>query len=51
MLWDNALGYHWIPLPVVKYSNEVMYTSSVFTFSFQFFLYKNQKKQLHRRNL
>ncbi|XP_069672029.1 uncharacterized protein [Periplaneta americana] len=22
MLWDNALGYHWIPLPVVKYSNE-----------------------------
>ncbi|XP_021922943.1 protein unc-13 homolog B isoform X11 [Zootermopsis nevadensis] len=22
MLWDNALGYHWIPLPHVKYSNE-----------------------------
>jgi len=30
MLWDNALGYHWIPLPVVKYSNEVMYTCSIF---------------------
>ncbi|XP_066996127.1 phorbol ester/diacylglycerol-binding protein unc-13-like, partial [Anabrus simplex] len=22
MLWDRALGYHWIPLPSVKYSNE-----------------------------
>jgi hypothetical protein len=23
MLWDNALGYHWIPLPAVKYSSQV----------------------------
>jgi hypothetical protein len=23
MLWDNALGYHWIPLPAVKYSTQV----------------------------
>ncbi|XP_049847988.1 phorbol ester/diacylglycerol-binding protein unc-13-like [Schistocerca gregaria] len=22
MLWDRALGYHWVPLPSVKYSNE-----------------------------
>jgi hypothetical protein len=32
MLWDNALGYHWIPLTVVKFSNEVMYTCRVFIF-------------------
>jgi hypothetical protein len=38
MLWDNALGYHWIPLPVVKYSNEVMYTCSLFTVSLHFCL-------------
>lgn len=23
MLWDRALGYHYIPLPEVPYSNEV----------------------------
>ena len=23
MLWDRALGYHYIPLPEVSYSNEV----------------------------
>ncbi|XP_073978403.1 unc-13 isoform X4 [Rhodnius prolixus] len=22
MLWDRALGYHWLPLPAVHYSNE-----------------------------
>ena len=22
MLWDRALGYHWLPLPGIKYSNE-----------------------------
>jgi hypothetical protein len=37
MLWDNALGYHWIPLPVVKYSNEVMHICSVFIVSLQCF--------------
>jgi hypothetical protein len=37
MLWDNALGYHWIPLPVVKYSNEVMYICNLFIFSLQCF--------------
>uniref|UniRef100_T1HX54 Uncharacterized protein n=1 Tax=Rhodnius prolixus TaxID=13249 RepID=T1HX54_RHOPR len=23
MLWDRALGYHWLPLPAVHYSNEI----------------------------
>ncbi|KAL1140010.1 hypothetical protein AAG570_006987 [Ranatra chinensis] len=22
MIWDRALGYHWLPLPTVHYSNE-----------------------------
>ncbi|KAJ9574566.1 hypothetical protein L9F63_008262, partial [Diploptera punctata] len=30
MLWDNSLGYHWIPLPAVKYSNEVIFGLSFF---------------------
>jgi hypothetical protein len=46
MLWDNALGYHWIPLPVVKYSNEVMYICSLIIISLQFFhiVKKNPQK-------
>jgi hypothetical protein len=46
MLWDNALGYHWIPLPVVKYSNEVKYTCSIFIFSLQCFHIVKQPQKL-----
>jgi len=49
MLWDNALGYHWIPLPVVKYSNEVMYTCSLLIFSLQCF--RIVKKTAKTRNI
>lgn len=25
MIWDRAMGYHWIPLQGVQYSNEVIF--------------------------
>jgi hypothetical protein len=47
MLWDNALGYHWIPLPVVKYSNEVTHTLSIFIVTLVPFLLKKIRKTPH----
>lgn len=29
MIWDRAMGYHWIPLQTVQYSNEVSSTDTL----------------------
>lgn len=28
MIWDRAMGYHWVPLRTVHYSNEVSLVNS-----------------------